>query len=199
MNDYYQVYFWQSKIFNAHQVLARFLLLAASGFYQSLPFSIHGDLHVLQLMIPQHLQDGENWQADPDRQTAPSAELRSAKLDVKARCIDAISLIDVISSREFARWESFCHTLAPSHKAQSDDNRRNQGDDGENNRRDNVDECGEKRAVLAAVHEQGQSIDLYRRCHEQYQAHEYRVVAISLRRPIHDKLAVRFLPDSSRE
>lgn len=150
-------------------------------------------------MVPQHLQDGENWQADPDRQTAPDAELRGAELDVKAGCVDTVGLVDVIPSREFTRRESLRHTLAPGHKAQSHYNRRDQSNDGENDRRDDVDERGEKRAVLAAVHQQRQPVDFHRRCHKQHQAYEYRVVAVSLRRPIHDKLTVRFLPDSGGE
>lgn len=180
--------------------LLRFFLSAArSGFNQLLPLPVHGDLHVLQLMVSQQLQDGENRQTDPDRQAAPDAELSGAELDVKAGRVDAVGLVDIVSGCQLARRESLGHALAPRHKAQSDDERGDQGDGGQDDGRDYVDERGEKRAVLAAIHQQGQPVDLHRRRYQEYQAYEYRVIAVHLRGPAHHELAVRLLPDSGRE
>lgn len=147
-------------------------------------------------MVSQQFQDGENRQADPNRQAAPNAKLGRTKFDVKARRVDAVGLVNIIPSCQFARWEPLGHTLAPRHETQGYDNRRDQGDGGENDGSYNVHERREKRAVLAAIHEQGQSVDLYRRRHEEHQAYEYRVIAICLRRPVHHELAVQLLPDS---
>lgn len=98
--------------------LTRLLVLTArGGFYQSLPLPVHGDLHVLQLMVPQQFQDCEYRQANPDRQAAPGAELSGTELNVEPRRVDAVGLVDVIASRQLARWESLGHTLTPGHEA----------------------------------------------------------------------------------